>query len=80
MDQPSSLEGISWAFDSACAACTALLGGLSQTGNRYRKNTRRLRLRLAGKILKTPVLYHPLPRRLIMRSGLQSIRAVSDAR
>lgn len=77
---PSSLEGISWAFDSARAACDALLGGPSQTGNRYRKNTRRLRLRLAGKLLKTPVLYDPLPRRLIMRSGLRSIRTVSDAR
>lgn len=62
---PSSLEGISYALISARELAKSFPNMPS-----YRK----LKLKLFSKILKVPFLYHPPLRRLIMRSGLQSIQ------
>ena len=81
---PSSLEGISYGFSSALALADALLhpaGGLSNpqaVAAAYGKNVRSLRRKLAGKLLKTPVLYTPALRRLVMRSGLAAVRPIEE--
>ena len=81
---PSSLEGISYGFSSALALANAFLhpeGGTlsaSRIGAAYEKNARPLRRKLAGKLLKTPVLYTPALRRIVMRSGLAAIKPLNE--
>lgn len=70
---PSSLQGISYALDSG-----AILAGLfeQEAGNmaeRYHRATAPLRRRLIGKLLKTPFMYQPQLRSLILRSGILSL-------
>jgi len=62
---PSSLEGISYALISARELARHFPDMPSY---------RRLKLKLFGKLLKVPFLYQPTLRRLIMQSGLQSIK------
>jgi len=71
---PSSLEGISYAIDSgyALSQCLNTLG--SAPGREYRKRTRKVRMRLAAKLFKRPFLYCSLSRKLIMKSGLRTVR------
>ncbi|MDL2235833.1 FAD-binding protein [Christensenellaceae bacterium OttesenSCG-928-L17] len=68
---PSSLEGISYALNSARAlAHTINRGG----GNgAYLRRTLSIRMRLLLKNLKSPFLYHPLLRWLVMKSGLSAL-------
>lgn len=81
---PSSLEGISYGFSSALALANAFLspacGSLSASriGAAYEKNVRPLRRKLAGKLFKTPVLYTPALRRMVMRSGLAAIKPLNE--
>ena len=71
---PSSLEGFSWAFQSAEILAKAFARGEKRLNTRYRRGTLTLRLRLFGKILKCPFMYQPFLRRLVMKSGLASIK------
>ena len=73
---PSSLEGISYAIDSGYALAKCLNNTGSDPARQYRKRTRKIRARLALKFLKRPVLYNPLSRRLIMKSGLRAVRVL----
>lgn len=73
---PSSLEGISSAFNTAVALASVLNSKASNPAAAYRRKTLPLRLRLFLKVLKTPFLYHPLLRRLVMKSGIKSIRMI----
>ena len=68
---PSSLEGISYAIESADMLSSALLS--QNPAAAYRRKTLRLRVKLGMKVLKCPFMYHPFLRRLVMKSGLQSI-------
>lgn len=74
---PSSAEGISYAFRSALALAKALGPGLDDFLRRYDKNTRSLRLNIVLKNLKSPFMYSPLLRKLVMKSGLKSIKTGS---
>lgn len=74
----SSLEGISYALDSA-----EILHGIfgqetADKNNAYRKATRKLRLKLYGKILKSRVLTSAITRRWIMQSGVAHIPVTQD--
>ncbi len=69
---PSSLEGISWALNSAALLAEAFTGGKDPQAA-YRKATRGLRLKLVLKMLKCPFLYHPWLRSLVMKSGMRAI-------
>lgn len=71
---PSSLEGISYALDSARALAEAFTEDFKSPARLYRLKTRKLRLKLTAKFLKAPFMYRPLLRRLILRSGLDSIK------
>ncbi|PKM63879.1 MAG: colicin M resistance protein CbrA [Firmicutes bacterium HGW-Firmicutes-20] len=68
---PSSLEGISYALDSALALAKAMRK--SDIIKAYKINCRRLKTKIWLKHLKSIVLYTPLFRRLVMMSKLDSI-------
>jgi len=70
---PSSAEGISFALRSAALLARALEPGLSGWARRYRAAAGPLRRELLWKMLKVPVLFAPLPRRIVMASGLGAI-------
>ena len=76
---PSSLEGVSYALDSAQLLARAFNetgDGLSDSAaihQRYHRLTSPLRRKLIKKTGKAYVLYHPFLRRLIMASGLSAI-------
>ena len=69
---PSSLEGISYAMESADMLSSALLSSNPEAS--YRRKTLKLRLKLTIKVLKCPFMYQPFLRRLVMKSGIQSIK------
>jgi len=73
---PSSLEGISYAIDSGYLLSQCLNDRNADPNWAYRRGTRKIRLKLLSKYIKRPFMYHPLSRKLIMKSGLSSIRIV----
>ena len=73
---PSSGEGISYALDSAHLLAGVLNGQASHPNRAYWRKTLPVRLKLLLKTLKSPFLYHPLLRRLVMQSGLCAISVV----
>jgi flavin-dependent dehydrogenase len=71
---PSSAEGISYAFRSAAALAGALREDAADTVRGYYRRTRKLRSNILCKIAKSPFMYSPFPRKLVMRSGVGSLR------
>jgi flavin-dependent dehydrogenase len=71
---PSSAEGISYAFRSARALAEALHATPDGFEKRYRKKTRDLRRNIFLKILKSHFIFNPTLRKLVMDSGLQSVK------
>jgi flavin-dependent dehydrogenase len=70
---PSSLEGLSYAFDSA-RTLSEILNGKSPRPNRdYFWNTMPIRAKILAKTAKSPFIFSPLPRRLIMLSRLRCV-------
>jgi len=70
---PSSAEGLSYAFRSACVLAEALHAGLENVERRYQTATSALRRNILLKDLKSRVVFNPPLRRIIMRLGLQSM-------
>ena len=75
---PSSLEGFSYGIDSGLALAECFLKGESRLNSRYRTATRRLRLKLMGKVMKCPFMYQPFLRKLVMKSGLSAIKMIDE--
>ena len=75
---PSSLEGFSYAFDSAILLAECFNNGNNQVEKRYRKATRKLRLKLFSKVLKCPFMYQPFLRRMVMKSNLKTIDCIDN--
>ena len=73
---PSSAEGLSYAFKSARHLAEALNEDPSGFNQRYARKTRNMRLNIILKNLKSPLMYHKLLRRLILRSGIKSVNVV----
>ena len=78
---PSSLEGMSYALDSAEILADVLAEALppepeifSELAENYRRRTRGLRLKLLSKILKNPFMYNPKLRDIVMASGVAALR------
>ena len=69
----SSLEGISSALNSAYYLAEAF-NSSAEVQKTYRRKTFMLRLKLYFKIFKVPFIYRPFLRKLIMKSGLKSIK------
>ena len=70
----SSLEGISSAIGSAKTLSGVLNHPRSNPNERYWQKTLPLRLKLFTKVLKSPFLYRSFLRKLVMKSGIQSIK------
>jgi len=70
---PSSLEGISSAINTAATLSEVLNAKYQNPCVVYRRRTAALRLKLFAKELKTPFMYNPILRKIVMKSGLQSI-------
>lgn len=70
---PSSLEGISFAVNSAKYLADALNRGKNEH-KRYSKRLIRYRAKILIKIMKCPFMYNPTLRRIVMKSGLKSIK------
>jgi flavin-dependent dehydrogenase len=71
---PSSAEGLSYAFRSALMLADALRGSPDGFEKRYHEKTRRLRKNIFLKNLKSIVIFNPVLRKMIMGTGLQSIK------
>ena len=75
---PSSLEGMSYALDSAEKLAAIFNAGgkdcdVASLFGQYRAGTRKIRLKLLTKILKNPFMYNPQLRTLVMKSGITAI-------
>jgi len=70
---PSSAEGISYAFKTAMALAQALCDGFEGFEGRYRQLTGGLRRNLLLKNAKSYFIFHPLLRKIIMKSGIRSL-------
>ncbi len=76
---PSSLEGMSWAMDSALCLAEVFLSGCVNPERVYRCRTRRFRWKLWLKLMKLPFMYQPSLRKMVMTSGLSSIDVVEES-
>lgn len=70
---PSSAEGLSYAFKSALACAQSITGEVPAFTDTYRKNASGIFLNIRLKNLKSPFMYHPGIRKMIMRSGIMSM-------
>jgi len=70
---PSSAEGLSYAFKTAMALAQALSDGFDGFEGRYRQLTGGLRRNVLLKNVKSHFIFHPVLRKIIMKSGLQSL-------
>lgn len=70
---PSSAEGLSYAFRSALALAKSLQHGPKDAYQGYLKASMPMRLNIVMKNLKSPFMYHPWLRNIVMTSGLDSI-------
>lgn len=70
---PSSLEGISFAVNSARVLAEILNGGAADPQKAYAARILPMRIKIAGKLLKCPFMYRPFLRRAVMASGVGSI-------
>lgn len=70
---PSSAEGLSYAFRSACALADALKPGLDGFERRYRRATAALRRNIFLKGLKSRIVFNPTFRKAIMDLGIGSM-------
>lgn len=73
---PSSLEGISWAI--RCAECAAKAFECENPAKEYSRLTKRLKIKLFLKILKCPFMYNPTLRRMVMSTGINSLKVNED--
>ena len=73
MISPSSLEGISYALESAEKLAEVINRGTGNIGLRYFMKTAGMRIKLLGKMFKMPFMYNTFLRKLVMKSGIEAI-------
>lgn len=71
---PSSAEGISYAFRSATALAEAIRVEPENPCPRYFRRTLKLRFNIICKIAKSPFMYSPFLRKIVMKSGVKSLK------
>ena len=77
MISPSSLEGISYAMESARILAETINEDLSNIGRNYFWGTFEIRIKLFLKTLKMPFMYNRFLRGLVMKSGIKAITKMS---
>lgn len=70
---PSSLEGISYAINSAVALSRSMQDNKGSLRRQYHKRTRGMRIRLLAKNFKCLFMYGPTLRKLVLKSGFASM-------
>jgi geranylgeranyl reductase len=73
---PSSAEGLSYAFRSAVCCADAINGGIDdvdRVGTRYRRLCHSLFMNIWLKNAKSPFMYWPVLRNIVMRLGVRSV-------
>ncbi len=70
---PTSAEGISYSFRSALALAKSLEKNPEKCLLDYTRKTKELRLNIFTKKLKAPFMYHPVIRKIVMKSGITSM-------
>ena len=73
---PSSLEGFSYAINSALNLAQCFLKGTDNAEKRYGRASVKMKLKLIGKVVKCPFMYQPFLRKLVMKSRIKSIKKV----
>jgi len=76
---PSSAEGISYSMKSAWLLAGCLNNSLQDFIGPYRKKMRSMRINILMKHLKSPAMYNPVIRRLVMKSGLLSMDVIEPS-
>ena len=78
----SSFEGLSSAMLSGKILADAFAGenDLKKVQKKYHKDTRKLRLKLRVKSVKRAILCSPFMRKLIMKSGIESIKPYAKSK
>jgi flavin-dependent dehydrogenase len=74
MISPSSLEGISYSMKSAKILANIINNDYNKIQYKYFIKTFSIRIRLILKILKKPFMYNKILRKIIMKSGLNTIK------
>lgn len=74
---PSSLEGMSYAFESAYVLSKIFNKNSDINAKEYKKLTRHMRWKLTLKLLKNPFIYNPLLRKIVMKTSFQAIDVIS---
>lgn len=72
----SSLEGISYAFDSAEILSKIINNDTKNPNKAYYQKTIKLRLKLFSKIIKAKILTTPFWRKMLMRSNISHIKNI----
>lgn len=70
---PSSLEGISYAIESATLLSRIFNSGKKNKNTAYRRSSFKIRLKLYLKLFKCPFMYNSFLRKLVMLSKIKSI-------
>jgi len=73
---PSSSEGLSYAYNSASALAKALSEIDKEWLNRYRNYTRKLKLNIFFKIIKSAIMYNHFLRNLIFKTNIGSLKNI----
>lgn len=73
---PSSAEGLSYAFQSAIILADVLRRGPENFARRYNHKTRKLRSNIFFKNLKSRFIYDRWLRKIVIRTGIKSIKLV----
>jgi len=71
---PSSLEGISYAINSATILAECINKSDSNVTSVYFRKSLNLRMKILSKILKKPFMYNKFLRKIVMKSKISSIR------
>lgn len=75
---PTSAEGLSYSFRSALALAQSLQENPENYLKNYFKRTRNLKYNIITKNFKAPFMYRPLMRRIVMKSGITSMKMFKD--
>lgn len=75
---PSSAEGISYALKSSLKLAKCLNASLTDYAGAYYYEMAHIRRNLMIKRMKSPVMYHPILRKTVMKLGIMSIKPKYD--
>jgi flavin-dependent dehydrogenase len=76
---PSSLEGISYAMNSAVKLNKSIQAGSKNALATYKRKTRGIRIQLLAKNIKCLFMYGPMLRKIVLKSGFASMDMYADA-